>query len=385
MRMPAEGPHHDTTAGLSETAQRALDHLVRALKTGSRAQTVAVAAPSEGQLLGWIHHNAAALRIRGLSMRYLGDGAPVSVGEHSVLGPRAWRGEVQVGYRYDGLDQGPAHVRTSAVFVPTAHGAWIASFGAPGDRAPLWLVDRLSVVRTPVSLLAVAGGPPGRYPALVSRALRQVQQVLPTWRGPLLVEVPRTRAQLDAALQAQPGQYDGIAAVTTTADGSLDPEAPVRVYVNPRVVIGLEDRSAQIVITHEAVHVATGAALTSTPTWLREGFADFVALDRAGVPLRLAAGQILPRIRRHGLPPGLPTRHDLETAASGLGAAYEEAWLACRFLAQEYGVKRLTLFYDIVSGGASTQDTFGSVLHTTQAAFVARWRRDLSRLAGVAR
>ena len=35
---------------------------------------------------------------------------------------------------------------------------------------------------------------------------------------------------------------------------------------------------------------------------LSEGFADFVALDHAGIPVDLAAGQILPRIRKDGLP-----------------------------------------------------------------------------------
>jgi hypothetical protein len=85
------------------------------------------------------------------------------------------------------------------------------------------------------------------------------------------------------------------------------------------------------------------------------------------------------------LPRGLPTSQDLDPTATGLGATYEEAWLVCRFLAQEYGSARLVRFYRKVSDGASTQQTFRSELGTSQAAFVARWRVDLGRLAGVAR
>jgi hypothetical protein len=110
-----------------------------------------------------------------------------------------------------------------------------------------------------------------------------------------------------------------------------------------------------------------------------------VALDGAGVPVGLAARQILARIRKEGLPRGLPTTADLDPTANGLGATYEEAWLACRFLAQEYGADGLVRFYRKVAAGSSTQEAFRSELGTTQRMFVAQWRADLARLAGVAR
>jgi hypothetical protein len=168
-------------------------------------------------------------------------------------------------------------------------------------------------------------------------------------------------------------------------DGSLASDAPVRVFVNPTVFGRLKERGAQVVMSHEATHVATEATFTTMPTWLQEGFADFVALDDAGVPVGLAAGQILERIRKEGLPRRLPTSGDLDPTASGLGATYEEAWLACRFMAQKYGVDRLVRFYRTVSAGASTQEAFRSELGTTQRMFVTQWRKDLARLARVAR
>jgi len=375
----------DNGSDRAQQAQDTLDHLVEAVRKGTRKDAVALAGPHSGDLLGWVHDNADALRISDLSMRYVDEGTPLDAEEQSVAGPDAWRGTVQLRYRYRGLDETSAQLETSVVFLPTSDGVRIASFMGPDDRSPLWLLDRLSVVRTPRSLLLVAAGPPGRYAGLVTRALRQVADVLPDWHGPLLVEVPHSRAQLDNVLQAQPGQYDNIAAVTTTTDGSLTPGAPVRVFINPTVFGNLKERGAQVVMSHEATHVATAATFTTMPTWLLEGFADFVALENAGVPVDVAAGQILRRIKKSGLPDGLPTSVDLDPTANGLGATYEEAWLACRFLAQEYGTDRLVRFYRVVSNGASAPEAFRSELGTTQRAFVAQWRSDLARLVGVAR
>ena len=160
----------------------------------------------------------------------------------------------------------------------------------------------------------------------------------------------------------------------------------MRVFVNPTVFGRLKERGAQVVMSHEATHVATGATFTSMPTWLLEGFADFVALDDAGVPVeprRRADPRPDPQggtAARAARPARTSTRR-----ANGLGATYEEAWLACRFLAQEYGADRLVRFYRTVSAGASTQEAFRSELGTTQRMFVAQWRADLARLAGVAR
>ena len=375
----------DTSAQRAEQAQRVLGDFAEAIRSGSREAAVATAAADSRDLLGWVHDNATALRVDDLSLRYVDEDTALDQREQVELGPDAWRGTVQLTYLYEGFDESPARMETSVVFAPSGDDVRIASFGGADDRTPLWLADRLSVVRTERTLLAVAGGKPGRYARLVPRAARQVSRVLPEWRGPLLVEVPETRAELDAALQSPPGEYDNIAAVTTTADGSLASGAPVRVFVNPVVFGRLEDRGAQVVMSHEATHVATGATFASMPTWLLEGFADYVALDGAGVPVELAAGQILDRIRKDGLPDRLPTSEDLAPTATGLGATYEEAWLACRFLGDEYGTPAMVRFYRSVSAGSSTQEAFRSVLGVSQRTFVAQWRDDLARLAGVAR
>ncbi len=373
-----------TTGDRADGAQRVLEDLQRALASGDRTDAVATAAPGADGVLGRVLDNARALRLRDLELRYVDEGAALEESAPAGQDEDAWRGTVQLAYRYAGFDRAPTRVETSVVFLATQDGARIVSFGGEG-RTPLWLAAPLSVVRTPRSLAAVAGEGPGRYPGLVRRAVRQVSRVLPDWRGQLVVEVPATREQFDAAVLAAPGEYDNIAAVTTTTDGSLAPDTPVRVFVNPTVFDRLRVRGAQVVMSHEATHVASEATFASMPTWLLEGFADYVALDGAGVPVATAAGQVLARIREEGLPDGLPTSADLDPSAGELGATYEEAWLACRSIGEEYGTRALVRFYRAVDGGSSTQAAFRKILGSSQRAFVERWRADLARLAGVAR
>jgi hypothetical protein len=223
---------------------------------------------------------------------------------------------------------------------------------------------------------------PERYLGLARQALVDVAKVLPDWHGNLVLEVPASEEQLDEALAAPAGRYDNIAAVTTTVDGSLVPGSPVHVFLNPQVFDTLGPRGAQVVVSHETTHVATGATFVDMPTWLLEGFADYVALDHAGIPVQTAASQILARIRKDGPPDHLPTASDLDPTANGLGATYEEAWLATRFISKEYGEQKLITFYRKVSAGQSTTAAFQGILGTTEDAFVRRWRADLRHLAG---
>ena len=160
----------------------------------------------------------------------------------------------------------------------------------------------------------------------------------------------------------------------------------MRVFVNPAVFGQLKERGAQVVMSHETTHVATGATFASMPTWLLEGFADFVALDHAGVPGRpRGRARSSPASARTACPTGCPTSDDLDPTANGLGATYEEAWLACRFLAQEYGANGPgALLPDRRTTGLADAAGVPQVLDTSQREFVARWRADLARLAGVA-
>jgi hypothetical protein len=267
-----------------------------------------------------------------------------------------------------------ARVRHRAVFV--------SARGDYGDPAPLWMLHRLAVRRSPRVLVMAAD--PSRVADLfhtADRAVRDVRAVLPGWTGKLVVEMPASQTQLDQLLQAAPHTYDNIAAVTTTVDGRLSRSAPTHIFVNPQVYDRLGPEGSQIVISHEATHVATQADLSSMPTWLLEGFADYVALDHVDLPVSVTASQILGEVRRHGVPDHLPDATDFDPENRVLGATYESAWLACRLIAQEYGEHKLIAFYRASDRDGSTESAFRDVLHTDKQSFTRSWERYLRGLA----
>ncbi len=215
---------------------------------------------------------------------------------------------------------------------------------------------------------------------LGQRAVRDVRRLLPAWRGSLALEVPGDLDELAWMLEATPGEYDAVAAITTTVDGSTSSRSPVQVVVNSSVLDGLGSQGQQVVISHEAVHVATDAATTSMPLWLMEGFADWVALDGTRLPDSVTAGAVLGKVRSDGAPARLPGEVEFDAQGDQFGTSYEAAWLAVRYLAETYGPERTIDFYDRVDAGVPVKTAFDR-LGTTETAFTRGWQRYLDRLA----
>ncbi len=375
-------PSASTTddAGRTAQAQDAVRDLQAALLDQDRAAAESLGVGGARAVLGAAADNAKTLGISDLGMRFVEDNA-IGPDDLGAYGPDAWRGTVEVEYRIPG-DPRSTRVETPVIFVPDGDSQRIAAVGGADGRTPLWLRGPVEVRRGDRSLVILRAGSAARYDALAKRALAAVGKVLPDWKGDLVLEVPATEQELDEALGATQEQYANIAAVTASVDGSLAPGSPVHVFINPRVFDGLGPRGAQVVASHESTHVAADATFSDMPTWLLEGFADYVALAHAGVPVRTAASQILSRIRRQGAPDHLPTTEELDPTAPGLGATYELAWLATRFIARTYGEDRLVAFYRAVDSGTPVGTAFREVLGTTEDGFVDRWRDDLVALAG---
>jgi hypothetical protein len=321
-------------------------------------------------------HNAASLRVQDFTLRYVdAEGALAADGSLDAAVDATW------GFR--GFDRAPA--RAEVVVHLRSDGDRIALTGVGGgDRAsPLWLSGPLQVRRTQRTLVMVDGtaAAADRYARRAAAAVPVVRRVLPRWRRGLVVEVPASVGDLDRTLAAAPGSYDQIAAVTTSADGSQAPDAPVHVFVNRGVFDRLKPTGAQVVMSHEATHVATDAWMSTMPLWLLEGFADYVALRDVDLPLSTAAAQIIAEVRREGPPRALPDADAFGTRTTGLGATYESAWLACRLLARDGGEHALVSFYDGVDGGADLGAALQTSFGLTVAGFTQRWRALLSDLA----
>lgn len=351
---------------------------------GSRdADTLASLAPvgdaATGERWAAIAGTAAALDLRAVTARYVDQ-----VG--TVASDGTWSGTVELSWQVARLDDAPARAEVVVTFTPGDDGLAIAGFGAGGAaRVPLWLRGRLAVATAPGVLVMLDGaGPQAGAEAesvlrRVERGIDVVRRVLPRGVGPVVVEVPASAADLDETLGVRPGTYAGIAAVTAPVGSAADEDGPVHVFVNPDVTSGLRRAGAQVVMSHELVHVATDAVRRPVESWLLEGFADYVALRDTRLPDRVTLGRAIEAARRDGVPRSLPAADDFDTRARDLQARYEEAWLACRLLARRVGERRLVAAYDAASRGVPMDRALRRAGLPT-AELTALWRAELRNL-----
>ncbi len=250
--------------------------------------------------------------------------------------------------------------------------AGTATAGAPGppdvparrllaEVRALW-GDRAGVVGGESSLVAGRLAPAGRLDDLAREADAAGRRVAAVLRRPVrpLVLVPDSAAE--AARLAGVASVDGLAAVAD--DG--------RVIVVPELFARLTPTGRAVVLTHELTHVAAGTG--GLPIWLYEGFADYVAYRDAGLPVPVAAAELAAEVRAGRVPRGLPGPADFSLQGDGvrLARAYQEAWLACRFLAGHRGERTLVRLYrEARTGGA---DRALASLGLSTGTLTERWR-----------
>ncbi|MBA3782491.1 MAG: hypothetical protein H0X12_11655 [Nocardioides sp.] len=370
---PGERP--SAQPALAASALHTLEH---AVESGDGSALEALA-PDEASrtLLADVVANSRDLDVEDFSMRYVDE-----VG--AVAADGSWQAAVDLTWAFGGFDSFPAATEVVVGFAPVADTVGITSFGDPSGsrRSPVWLGQRVHVVRGKgLLVLAAESRRVARtYADRLRAAYPAVRAVLSRWRPSVVVEVPASATDLDAALGSAPGSYDAVAAVTTTVDGSQDEQAPVHVFVNPDVSRRLRSEGAQIVMTHEVVHVATDAALSPMPLWLLEGFADYVALLTVRLPLSVTAARIAGQVRRDGPPDRLPGAEEFDPSADGLEAVYESAWLACLVLSQQIGQDGLEKVYRAADAGIAVADALGEA-GISQQRLVRLWRDRLQDLA----
>ncbi len=211
------------------------------------------------------------------------------------------------------------------------------------------------------------------------------------WPRLSLVLVPATPEQYDALVPGPAPESDDVFAAVTadveTPDGGGDV-----VVLNPSVRDQLADETWQVTVTHELVHVASGAIHgDEQEIWLAEGLADLVGWSSV-VPGRVdrdvVAARLLERVADGSADlADLPDLDDFGSDDSDVvGDAYEGSWLAALLLQDEVGTDALLDAYAAASTGeGSTRErTDAALLEATgegREAFRARWAEYLRGLA----
>ncbi len=345
----------------------------------------AAATPAARRELVALGRNLDRLRVADFGLRYVDESdAALDGAERERFGPDAWVADVRLTWRFRGVER-----RASALEVPVVltwaggEPAFVTARVVDGRRVPLWWQAGVAVRRTPTTVvLAVERERLRTLSRQAVAAVKTVCRTLPSWRGPLVVEAGGTAEQFQSASGLPASSARAIAAVTTTTDGSGDPGSSSHIYLNSPVFDPLGPQGQQIVVSHEAAHVALDAATTSVPMWLSEGLADYVALVDSEVPVEVLATQIRRLVRDQGAPADLPGRAELDGGNQDIGAWYEAAWLAAAVIAEEHGEGALLELYRVTEEDGHARRAFREVLGTTEAGFVAAWRGRLAALAG---
>ncbi|MGW0330567.1 hypothetical protein ACWD0J_01615 [Streptomyces sp. NPDC003011] len=295
--------------------------------------------------------------------------------------------DVELDYRVQGYDRAPVTVGRTLKLSLDAGGRWYVDAEQPAEKAAqqLWDQGEVTVVRGARSLV-LGVGQTGEtlysYADLADRAVPAVSDAWGTdWSRHVVVLVPDSVEGMAGLLGSPASAYRGIAAVTTGETGARAQAPADRIIVNPDAYGVLGALGKQVVLTHEATHVATRADTTpATPLWLSEGYADWVGYRGSGRTPRQAAPELAEAVSVGRVPAALPTDEDFGFSgdAAGLARAYESGWLACRLIAERWGEARLGAFYRAVGThqrrDGAAEDAMRRVLGTTPAQFTARWR-----------
>lgn len=280
---------------------------------------------------------------------------------------------------------GAGHQATVAFRVaPQKDGHFAIEGVRPVEGAlPLWLAGTVEAERqSGAVVIRVDGGDPALpVESMATAARATVARVVPGVTGEVTIVSPHTQEQMARLVGQKASEVAQIAAVTTGLDGRSGEAAGTVIVLNPAVFATMDRRAAQVVMTHEATHLLTGAVGSRAETWVVEGFADFVALHDDSAPLSLSAGQILAEVKDGKGPDHLPTADDFGATSHGLGAVYESAWMVFRLLDEEHGDADVLSFYDAVLGGTSVEKALQASFGLSEKQLTAAWRTYLTKSA----
>jgi hypothetical protein len=294
-------------------------------------------------------------------------------------------------YRLRGFDRKPTNLAQYPTFVHRG-GEWflasLSDFAGTGTKSArdVWDFGPVVALRTPSVL--VLGHP--QSASLMQSLAIEVAADIPrvnavwgkAWARKAVVLAPATQHELSQVV-GDFGNLDHIAAVASAevsvGSGKPDPVGD-RIGINPSNWAKLSSLGRRIVLTHELTHVATRAVTSSsTPTWLAEGFADYIGYLGSGVPTTFVAQELGSDVKRGHVPHRLPVDGQFDGSSKRLSQAYEGAWLACRLIAQRWGERALVRFYAGVGRShagprLAVSVTMNRLFHESPATFVSQWR-----------
>jgi hypothetical protein len=229
---------------------------------------------------------------------------------------------------------------------------------------------------------------PGSEP-MVDRLVREldssVQAVSAVWPTPwsrrVALMLPDSPGEMRALVGPDfPVESVVAVAVADRVDNKTRTVAGQRVVLSPSGIRALSVASLRIVLRHEITHLAARAdTVDGSPTWLLEGFADYVGYRDSGVTLAEGAPDLAKRVRQDGPPSALPEDRAFRSSGTDLDLAYQQSWSLARYIADRWGEQTLINVYRTLAGAGPVSATetdamLRDVLGVDRAALVAGWQ-----------
>lgn len=296
-------------------------------------------------------------------------------------GVESWSYTVVTVYAFSGLTDEKAVLDQRVDVAKRPEGWRIIDIADRQTQPEPWDIGRTTSVHDGRIVVLGIGASKKELTAVEHQAADAVPRVDAVWRGGwehgAVVVVPADATE--AATLSGTEQIEPLAAVATGGSG-VDPAGRLRrwdrVVINPSAWKRMSDTGRLVVLTHELTHVATGS-LGSVPMWVSEGFADYIGWKDSGIATGTIAEELRAEVRKGHVPKDLPDEADFH--GTRVDEAYEEAWLAARYIAFRYGEDKLLRVYREMAMRSGTGKTdqdkvLRSVLGVSRSAFVHGWQ-----------
>jgi len=286
---------------------------------------------------------------------------------------------VTVTYRIEGVDEGPVAVPWVPI-IARVSGQWRLVGEATGKALPSgvggqpWdagavVVDRSNRV---VGVFSASYRDRAKVMRLAEQALDRVAKVRSGgWVGKIFVIAVKDRAVFDAYFGAAPERVDQVAAIAVPHYNEVHEWANSAEYSATRIIFNpdeLDEDSDQLGddLTHEFTHAAMAPVTTGwTPTWLVEGFAEYVSFKDAEI--------IVSRLRQALRGVATDDLYDGDKFYDE-PMNYITGWLACRMIAEKYGQEKLIALYEGFQRTSVEDTVVSQVLGITRAQLVTDWQ-----------
>lgn len=305
----------------------------------------------------------------------------------SRYGTEVHAASVTLTYRVEGVDDKPVAVPWVPILAQVS-GQWRLVGEATGKELPSgvggqpWDAGEIVVERGSrvVAVFSASYRDRAKVMRLADQALDRVAKVRPGgWVGKVFVVAVKDRAVFDAYFGETPERVDQVAAIAVPHYTEVHEWTSAADYSATRIIFNpdeLDEDSQQLGddLTHEFTHAAMAPVTTGwTPTWLVEGFAEYVSYKGAEI-VQSRLRQALRGVATDDLHAGDKFYDEPMN--------YITAWLACRMISETYGEAKLLALYEKFQSTSVEDNVVREVLGVGRADLVKSWQDYIAKQRG---